>query len=189
MIRRIIHFILILLGIAIIGLSLLTSTQPGLTLLIKSIPGVVSVKHVDGSLLHGWHIQDLHYKQDSLQLNINDIQLTWSPRHLLSKTVMISSLTAEGITVNRRNTQASRDETRSFNTSYNLPINIATPNITLKDIQITNGNSDEATKLNSIHLNAHVTNNILNIHQFKIHSPYIDSSSSALIKLTNIKDI
>jgi translocation and assembly module TamB len=189
MIKRIIHFILILLGIVIIALSVLTSTEPGLALLIKSIPGVSSVKHVDGSLLRGWHIQGVDYERESIKASIDDIQLKWSPRRLLTKTLMISSLKIKGVTINKQAPQIQSNQAQTLNTSYHLPINIAVPDIKIQDIQFTGPENDNAIKLNSIHIGAEVINNTLNIHQLKINSPSFTSNSYASIKLGNIKDI
>jgi translocation and assembly module TamB len=189
MIKRIIHFILILLGIVIIALSVLTSTKPGLALLIKSIPGVSSVKHVDGSLLRGWHIQGLSYEGKSMRISVDDIQFKWRPRRLLTKTLMISLLKIKDVTINKQAPQMQNNQAQTFNTSYHLPINIAVPDIKIQDIQFTGAGNNNAIKLNSIHIGAEVINNTLNIHQLKINSPRFTSNSYASIKLSNIKDI
>lgn len=187
MIKRIIYFISILLGIAIIGLSILTSTEPGLSLLIKSLPGVSSIEHVKGSFFRGWNIQGLHYEGESIQATVDDIELTWTPRHLLNKKLTISSLKIKGLTINKR-PLAPSSETATFTTSYHLPININAPDISIEDIQFANG-SEKSTKISTINIDAQVIKNTLNIHQLKIHSTKLTSDTYASIKLGNIKDI
>lgn len=74
-------------------------TQIGYQIAKYSIPGKLSVRHIDGKLASNINIRKLHYSIDGKDILIDKINLHWRPLTLFKHHLKIKSVVAQNITI------------------------------------------------------------------------------------------
>ena len=124
----------------------------------------------EGSLSGPLVMRGLRLKQPGLALEIRTLTLNWQPRALLQGLLVVESLEAEGIRI----ALASADSPPSgepFNpAALQLPIDIALGGVTLRDLQLTQGDQPPQV-IDHLDLAASLENNTLRLQRLNVAAP------------------
>jgi len=148
---------LLLVGLLVgsLALGLLVLTPQGFTLFLvlldRSLPGNVSAR-VEGALLGNWRVQDFHYRDDALNLQMARLQLDWQPWALLQGELRVDFLGAHGVQLTLP--VATDDSPDTGTPSLRLPVGLAVQTAQLEDLQLRVGDGP-ATTLERVSLSAH----------------------------------
>lgn len=200
MIKKLAKHITILLGSLIILIAILTSTEMGLRLMLKLIPGEVHAEKISGSLLSGWNINQLTYKNKNTQVQAQELKINWHLGALLHKNFVIESLELNNAKINL--SLIEKNNTKNTNTPFSLPkidlpidINIHQVNLSQVTINInskTKHNSLETThqyNINKFLLSADIQHNQLSINQLLLRTPELSFINYGTINLNSWKNI
>ena len=128
MIRNISVTLLALFLLLISTLIFTVSTETGLSLLWtqvnKLLPEEISVDSVDGKLIGPMSITGLSYQTETIQVKIDQIEITWSPSNILSKTFDLSLVELNNLQVTQISKNSEDPEPFSLPEKIQLPLKI-----------------------------------------------------------------
>lgn len=134
------------------------------------LDGLVEWQDMEGSLLGPLRLHGVTVTQPGLDLRIETLALSWQPGMIAAGTLQISSLDAHGIRLDLVSGDSpSADE--PFNpAALQLPLNISLQNITISDLQLTQG-GQPAQVIDQVTLEATLKNNVLDLQQLTVRVP------------------
>ncbi|MEO0444276.1 MAG: hypothetical protein AAFZ92_11165, partial [Pseudomonadota bacterium] len=138
--------LLLMLGSMVLSLLIMAwiaGTQAGTRWLSARIVFLIpelQIQQIHGQLLGPLSVQGLRFRSSYIDVDIESLSLRWSPRHLLTKTLLIQSLDVDGITIKpypADNTRAASqtDGAKAPLDYWQLPIAINIQTLSLTDAQ------------------------------------------------------
>lgn len=146
-------------------------TRWGLVLSIRLasavVPGEITVKTTQGTLLGPLHLREVHYQRDGVNVDIRQLDIAWALSGLLVGKLQVQDLQASGIRVALPKQQPSSTTTRI--TPLALPLAIELQHAHISDIKVQPA-AASAVMIQSIALAATLKKDKLQIRQFQVHA-------------------
>jgi len=173
--KRIAHIFLGILLAILLCVAFIIMTPTGLRLAVsiatQFIPGRLTIKTINGSLIKKIELTDFQYKNESVSIEISQLNFHWLPIALLSKHLDITKLyvnDAEIKYTTSTSTPKKPDETKTVKTEpFNLkkfeiplPLQVSLSNVELQNIRLQQ-DKQPATILNHLALSAKTEDNQL----------------------------
>ncbi len=137
----ILFFFLVLVPTGLIGLM---NSEAGSRWLINTtfafLPGKVSVKKTEGTLLSHLSLQGVDYQTDTEAVTVKQLDVTWQPSQLFSNTLKIVDLSVNGLDMNFIKTeQPINKDGNGFDENFKLPIKLDIDNLLLHNARFKYG--------------------------------------------------
>jgi autotransporter translocation and assembly factor TamB len=174
MMRRLLRYVsLSLTTLAVIVLLLILwigYTQPGLQLSIKLLqtilPGELVITQAKGQLFHKIKFADLSYRQDGLQLTIDDAQMRWQPYTWLWQQLTVHRLDVRQIDI-KQTADKSTSSTDPWDwLDFRLPFTINLNKVNVRSIKWQSADDTVATTIEQLQLTLRATQH--EIHQLDL---------------------
>ena len=98
--RRLLELLVLLFGTLLLALAWLLATESGLQFIwrvaVQAVPELAATQ-VTGRLAGRLHMQTLSYKTDSFNLTVEQLDIAWQPRALLTGTLQFSEISAGAV--------------------------------------------------------------------------------------------
>ena len=167
-----------------IGLGLLVATAPGMRWLLSRAaplaPGRLRIARIDGTLLGPLSLRGIDYTDESGQLTVDQLRLSWRPIHLLRGEFSIDTLSVQGVQYKQPSQQRSpRQGGGGPLPSIRLPLRIE---VSKADIdRITYASGDQRVTLDHVAISGRMDERGLKIRSLQVASPLFDLSLSGTI--------
>ncbi len=178
------NFIYIL-SLLILSLIIILETDLGLAVLIRVIPGEANAQKISGSLLHGFAIKKLKYKNENAEIMAESVNVHWQWHELLKQNFVINSIQVENVTI--KFLETSKKSSPFELSPISLPINIYLDNFNIKNIKINNKNG--VYLINQVSLKGALADNTLKLNEVDILTPTLSSTSNGTINLKTWSNI
>lgn len=159
---------LLLLIIVLIGFAgWLLTTQRGLNLLVnvsqKMVPGL-TISSAQGRLVDNIQLDKINYQPDAdTHYQVNRLQLAWQPQKLLHGQLLIKHLHIDGVTLQTPPSQPASKPTKIKLPELAVPLQVVVEDFRLTDLQQRNKQQSSQTLLESLHLQAQLKHQQLEI--------------------------
>jgi translocation and assembly module TamB len=129
-------FVPLILGIALVLYAVTTErgTHILLTRIAPFIPGTLTIGAQRGPLTGPLDLRDVHYKTDTMDVQIGHVALAWNPRKLRGRQLDVESLHAEKIRVVLQPTKTDTSDGKLVD--IHLPVNIVVRDALIQDLEI-----------------------------------------------------
>jgi translocation and assembly module TamB len=192
MLRLLRHLIL---GLILIFLGLsgvlfwLLDTQSGLQWTLKQIPDL-KIKSVQGRFLEDISLEDIHFQNKQINLQIQRVKFSWQPILLLDKKLFLNTLIIEKANIELpapSQTEKPAERKPLEIPELKLPIQIILQDIQLRDVQLKQGDQTLPV-LNELLLNAEI-NKKLQLHKLDIKTPLANADLKGFFQLSKPFDL
>ena len=160
--------------IAIGAIGFLVTTETGLKwlfpIIIRYIPGEVSVKEVRGMLIGPLSISGLRYSNEGITVALDSLYLNWMPYFLTSGEVVVTKLDIRGVTVKSKAEEEAPPVAPRL-PQIRLPLNIIVRNAAIRNIRIVRLNGKEDFIVNSVDFSISTGWNTLSIRRLAVKAP------------------
>ncbi len=183
--------VFILLIISVVFFSWFISSQSGLNYVTHQVkpylPNDFTFEKIEGSLVGPIKISVVHYKDETLKININEIKLDWSVRDLLFATLNIESIELEQLNIVFLTTgnSISKSTNTTINKAIQLP-NIVLPwlmninELRIHDVTLKQG--DKIVQFNEVKLSAKTFLDEVNINSLDIINDQYSINVKGVVK-------
>ena len=118
------------------------------------IPGELSIAELDGRLLGPLRVRGLHYRQQDTEIELDELNLNWSPGELFKALLHIDSLSVRGLTVHYAAGESQPDAPPIRLPDIRLPLNIRIDQAELNTLRLQARGQDSAFEITSATLSA-----------------------------------
>jgi translocation and assembly module TamB len=158
-------------------------------IILPSIPEL-TVDHFEGRLIGAITLRDIHYKNNTIELTVKNLNFDWHPSKLFSKTIEIDTVKASHITVAqiaapavaKKSTKPSLSIEEIFN-QLKLPVNINVNNLEVSDGYFSAYQSDQAIQIQRFKLIGTTSKKLLSIKEIKLESDLVDLQGNVNLSL------
>ncbi|MBI3897162.1 MAG: translocation/assembly module TamB domain-containing protein [Gammaproteobacteria bacterium] len=141
------------------------------------LPGTLELRALAGRLAGPLTIDGLHYRDTSVNVEVEHATLNWSPLALLVGRVQLGELTVNGVRISLAPTA----DKSSAPPSLSLPVSVRLQNATLRDIEVRRG--DAVYRLQSIALATHINNTRMRIDHLTVDADMFAVSAQGTLGL------
>ncbi|CDZ78534.1 Autotransporter assembly factor TamB [Legionella massiliensis] len=169
---RSLFYKLVLLSILLAGLGLfLLATTPGLFLTSKLakmfVPGHLDVKKVHGTLIDSMAFEELHYKDDKIELTLKNFNLKWQWKALFDHKLVLDNLQVKELDLKLTAEGKEKKEEKSAFSLPKLPLNIVISNALINQLNFEKAGSQ--TQVNNLHFQANLDNQLWQLNKLDLN--------------------
>ena len=178
--------ILLLSLVAALLLLLLTNWGLSLALWVSSalLPGKLDVQAHDGNLIGPIHLTNLRYQEPGLAVQINQLDLDWDTRALLSGEMDVKSLTVDTIELRISESDSAPDQAvADANNALVLPIAILLRQATIAQVKIYANEDPEPVILDNLALSANTDGQDVAVKDLQVQAFDMQLRASGKVEL------
>jgi len=172
--KRLLIFILLLLGIVFGAAGFLSSTQGGLKWLFarieRFIPGEFSIESLDGRLVGPIEITGLRYHTEEITVDLDHLILDWKPADLLFLKADITAFHAEGLKISIKEKKKVRPAERKKPADIRIPVHLMFEDARIRGISILRSGSEAPWLIDEVSMRAGMGPESISIEEIRVSS-------------------
>ncbi|WP_077729574.1 translocation/assembly module TamB domain-containing protein [Methylocaldum sp. 14B] len=174
--------LVVFLVLAAVGYVLL-ATEIGLTWLVRGVErgvGGLKIGPASGSVLGGFSLKDLSYRDERLSIDLRELEIEWRPRALLHRTLHLDAVRLRDVRV-LQIAEAAPEPKAARLPDLRLPLDIAIDEIEIRDASWQSSESAEPIRLERIDAGLKLREGRMMVERFTVKTPKVNASLGGTI--------